>query len=120
MSVNWSWKAKSGEITGKGINGKEFTASIYEGNCPLIALYEFKEDGKDMYNMYLFFVDDSHAKKCLGLAKNADGKKENLYKDIAKIRIDSKHYHFKKIVKWFSEAFPNITIEIYTSEEEDK
>ena len=116
MAVTWSWEEKRGEITSKKSNGKNYVTSIYEGNCPLISLYEFKENGEDMYNMHMFFIDDSHAKRCLGLTKE----KDNLYPDVTKIKISREHRHFKKIVKWFSEAYPNITIEIYTENENEK
>lgn len=115
MAVQWLWKDKAGSVTFKGLDGTEYEATIYEGNCPFIALYEYKQDGRDMYDMLMFFVDTEHAKSCLGLKKGSD----NIYAgQLTKLRINRYHRHFKKIVKWFSEAFDNFTIEIFTETED--
>ena len=122
MSVNWLWKDKCGEIVveQKRPNGeppREFTLSLYEGNAWLIMLYEYKENGHDMYNMYSFFVDKTHAKKCLGLQKNGDGELVNIFddRDVFKIiRIDkTKCRNWKEIITTFIQAFDTLEIEIY-------
>lgn len=128
MSLNWNWKDKCGELTVvQERNGEahEFTLSLYEGNALLIMLYEYKdEEGADMYDMFSFFVDKTHAKKCLGLQKNGDGELINLFDEdwqkFTKIRLNkAKSRNFKDIIELFSKAFDNITIEIYTEEEGD-
>jgi len=121
MAVTWSWEENMGQIVGRApITNKKFTAQIFEGNCPLIALKEFKNNGEKEYQMYMFFVDDSHAKKCLGLTKMRDGKKENIYPEIKKLRLNKNKRDFKKIVQWFTEAYDDLTIEIYTENGNEK
>lgn len=128
MSLNWNWKNKCGElVVVQERNGEphEFTLSLYEGNALLIMLYEYKDkEGTDMYDMFSFFVDKTHAKKCLGLQKNGDGELINLFDEdwqkFTKIRLNkAKSRNFKDIVELFSKAFDNITIEIYTEEEKE-
>lgn len=125
MSINWLWKDKCGEATIKQLrkNGdesecKEFTVSLYEGNAFLIMLYEYTDDdGQEMYNMFSFFVDKTHAKKCLGLQKNGDGEFVNMFDDnwqkLTKLRINKAKCRYKDIVSMFAQAFDNLTIEIY-------
>lgn len=127
MSLNWLWKDKCGEIVfeqtrGTGENEKtfEYTLSLYEGNAFLIMIHEYKDDnGNDIYNMYSFFVDKTHAKKCLGLQKNSDGKLNNIFEggfDTFKVlRINkAKSRNYKDIISMFAQAFEKITIEVYT------
>ena len=128
MGLIWDWKNKCGEIIlEQKRNGetKEFTLSLYEGNAFLIMLYEYTNDeGVDMYDMFSFFVDKVHAKKCLGLQKGADGKLINIFDEdwqkFKKIRLNkAKSRNWKDIITLFAQAFNNIVIEIYT-EENDK
>lgn len=128
MSINWLWENKCGEATIKQLrkNGDEsawdeFTVSLYEGNAFLIMLYEYKDDeGQEMYNMFSFFVDKTHAKKCLGLQKNEDGEIVNMFDDnwqkLTKLRINKAKCRYKDIVSMFAQAFDNLTIEIYNEE----
>ena len=128
MALRWDWKEKVGEIDFEQTrDGKTntYTLSLYEGNALLIMLYEYNKDGKDMYDMWSFFVDKTHAKKCLGLQKNADGELVNFYDDgwnkITEIRLNkAKSRNFKDIIELFSKAFDNITIEIYTEKDKEK
>ena len=110
----WDWNRKSGEITFVQ-NGNEFTVNWYEGNGLMMAINEFKDDdGQEKYQTLWFFLDESHAKRCLGLAKGADGK-HNMFEDepITKITINrSNCRQWKKIMTLFSSAFENITIEL--------
>ena len=127
MALTWSWKEKRGQIfyrhnhydENDNVVMKECEANIYEGNAPLIALDEWKEGGEYWHAPYLFFCDDTHAKKCLGIISGNDGTKRNLYDKIYKIRISRKHRNFKKIVKWFMDAFDDIVIDIYDEKEEE-
>ena len=47
MSVNWNWDDKCGEVTVKQMHPKEsdreFTISLYNGNCMVVMLYEYKD-----------------------------------------------------------------------------
>lgn len=131
MALQWDWNKKIGELIvdlpceGKGYGKRnDFTINLYEGNALLIMLHEYKSDtGKDMYDMYMFFVDKTHAKKCLGLQKNGDGELVNILNDgwnnAKKLRINkAKSRNWKEIVTLFSQAFDNFIIEFYTEESE--
>lgn len=123
MALNWRWEDKCGEaIIRQTISGetKEYTKSLYEGNAFLIFISEWKENDKDMYSLYTFFADETHAKRCLGLAKNWNS--DNIFTGgvdtLTKIRINKKRSrNWKKIVTLFAQAFDNIDIEIYSDEE---
>ena len=87
MAVNWTWKEKLGTIHCERVikGGEEkitFDLQIYKGtNCWCVVVNEFKENGKELYNFWTFFNDIAHAKRCLGISKSWDGKKENIFKD---------------------------------------
>lgn len=132
MALRWDWDEKCGEITfvqkWKNENGewipKEFTVNLYEGNAFMIMLYEWTDEktGDEKYNMYSFFVDEDHAKRCLGLKKNGDGELNNIFEGgldtFTKIRINkAKSRNWKKIVPMFAQAFNNMVIEVYTEGE---
>lgn len=67
--LTWSWKNKVGYLL---VDNAWTEINLYEGNAPFIAISEWKQDGKDMYSPYTFFCDETHAKRCLGLAKGYD------------------------------------------------
>lgn len=121
MSVNWNWNDKCGEITlvqsHTGEEDKEFTVSLYNGNCFLVMLYEYEENGEEMYNFFGFFSDKDHAKNCLGLNKKG-GYDSNIYntpyQKITKIKISKKCRYFKDVVALFAQAFDSIVIEVCT------
>lgn len=128
MALYWSWKTKCGEATFRRelSNGetREFTVNLYEGNAFLIFIYEYKEDGRDVYNVQGFFVDKDHMKRCLGIdKKDKESYGHNIYDKpndkLVSIRLNkTKMSHFKDIITAFTTAFDNINIEIYTEEEE--
>ena len=129
MALNWLWNEKCGEIVCEQTrNGetKEFTLSLYEGNAFLIMLYEYTNDeGVDMYDMFSFFVDKVHAKKCLGLQKGADGELINIFDEdwqkFKKIRLNkAKCRNWKDIITLFAQAFNDITIEICTEKDKEE
>lgn len=123
MALNWSWKEKCGEaVLKQTLNDteKEFTLHLYQGNAYLIFVNEWEEDGKDMYDVWSFWVDKDHAKNCLGISK---GDYHNIYTDgwqtITKFRLNKdKMNHFADIVSMIAKAFDNIDIEIYTEKGE--
>lgn len=131
MSLNWDWKDKIGELTIKQKqteNGKDtwnrYKISLYEGNALLIMLYEFKtDDGKEMWDMWSFWSDKTHAKRMLGLDKRwKDTYGKNTYvknwQTVTRIRINkAKSRNWKEIVALMSEAFDDIQIELYTKED---
>lgn len=115
MAVTWNWSEKIGTID--IFNYDEVrTYQLYKGNCFLIMLWEYEEDGKDMWQMHGFFADKEHAKNCFGLSKGYD---ENIYntkyEQIRKIRINKAKYRYTKdLVDMLIKAFDNISIEIYS------
>ena len=119
MALTWRWKEKRGQIIGRDNDGKIFSANIYEGNAPLIALSEWDEGEDHYYAPYLFFVDDEHAKKCLGLKKNTDGEKRNLYPEIEEVRLSKNHSHYKEIMMWFDKAYDNIVLATIKEDEDN-
>ena len=123
MAIQWRWDEKCGEAIIQQMIGeetKEFTKTLYTGNCYLIFLNEWKEDGVDKYSLHSFWADKAHMKICLGL----DKRKEyagNMYNDglnkLVKIRLNKKKCrHLKDIVAALVQAFDNIEIEIYSEE----
>lgn len=90
MSLNWSWSHKMGEIvveqshsnpdveSGKDV--LKFKVNLYHANCLCAGIYEYKdsESAKTLYQVYVFFLDADHMKRCLGLTKSTtnlfDGK----------------------------------------------
>ena len=116
--LQWNWDNKVGEVEIFN-HDKVVTYKLYEGNAFLIMLYEYEEDGKDMYSMHNFFADETHAKRMLGLDKKWKETYGNNCFDqpnykMKKIRINKKEYtHTKKLVSMLADAFDDITIEIY-------
>ena len=117
MSVNWSWKDKMGEVVWVNKNNPEdkFSWNIYHANCLGCMLYEWQEDGKDMYKFITYFNDVHHMKRMLGLESfksYGDGPtiKEDwfgeLYVDyvIDYIKIDPSYIYADKYIKYFSLA----------------
>lgn len=124
MALTWNWNKKVGELfTEQTIGGetRQFVHPLYNGNALLIMTNEWEEDGVEKYGMYNFWVDEHHMKACLGLIKNADGVKRNIYKDgwdkWTKIRLSKSCRDLNKIVKALVAGFDSIIIEIYTEEE---
>jgi hypothetical protein len=122
MSLNWEWSGKVGEMTVVEMHPdepeREFKFDLYNGNACLIMIYEFEENGQEMYNVSGFFVDKAHMKNCLGLNKKG-GYTSNIYetpyRKVTRLRLNkSKCRDFKDIVAAFAQAFSNITIEIYS------
>lgn len=120
MSVNWNWNDKCGEfvleqtVDAEGTK-KDFTISIYNGNCMAVFLHEFEEDGVEKYNFFGFLSDIAHAKSCLGLAKGTSNIWDDGWQTIKSIRLNKKKCrYFKDLVTMFAQAFDNITIEVYS------
>lgn len=108
MALHWDFKKKIGMIT---IKGKEF--NLYEGNAFLIMLHEYEENGEQWWQMYSFWVDKEHARRCLGLAKGT----QNIHEGIEKIRLNKKvSRNYKDIISLLVKAFDSITIEIYSED----
>lgn len=129
MAVTWRWEDKCGElIVHQEYNDKDFTINLYQGNCLLIFVNEWKEGDKDMYNCWAFFDDKDHMNICLGLKKRYDGTYENILDTgisvVKKLRLNKAKFNdkyekknFVNIVSAFAQAFDNLEIEIYNEEE---
>lgn len=128
MALNWYWKDKCGELTFsqnyKGEEYKEFTVDLYQGNAYLIAINTYKDPrtGNDMYNLWTFWADKEHMKRCLGTAKGKEY--SNLYNDdgcrFIKIRLNkAKNHYWKQIITELATAFDDLTIELYSEKEND-
>jgi hypothetical protein len=112
MPVNWDWKAVKGKITWIGYNGKTYNVKLYQANCLGALIYEFKENGQDMYRFMGFWNDLNHLKRCLGLAKNYDNIKENVYDGvIKKIKLNTYYKDSTKIAELF--ALAGHKVELY-------
>ncbi len=126
MSINWLWSEKCGEATIEwdiDNEPKQKQVSLYEGNCFMIFINEWREDDADKYSLWTFWADETHMKRCLGLDKKWDSYGDNMYENgmsrIVGIRINkAKSRNYKKIVSAVAQAFDNIKIEVYTEKEE--
>lgn len=111
MSLNWKWSDKCGHLTISQrideTNERELTYTLYQGNAYLIALHEFKQDNKDMYEMGWFFCDKQHMNRCLGLVKDSenifDNGRTTLKELVLKQEMNS---YSQQIAKAFRKAFP--------------
>ena len=116
MALNWNWSDKVGTVTFES-NGKEFTENLYEGNAYLIEIYEYEENGKDMYQLQGFFADKEHAERCLGIKKGYETYGNNMYEQDKfrwkTVRLSKKYRHLKELTGMLIKAFNNITIEVY-------
>lgn len=120
MALRWNWDEKCGEATlVQMIDGeqREFTLSLYTGNCYLIFIRLFEEDGKTKYSLNTFFADKDHMNRCLGIGKYKD--RNNIldegWSKITKFRINKKKMtYWKQIVPALIQAFDHIDMEFYT------
>jgi len=120
MALYWEWKDKVGEAVFLNMQtNKEYTISLYKGNAFLIFINEYKETDENgeehnMYNLFSFFCDEEHGKRCLGLVKNTDNMFNDEYCRLTKIRINKDKYPYtKKLVSMLIKAFDEITIELF-------
>lgn len=116
MALTWNWTDKVGTATYKfnfrGEQG-EHQLSLYNGNALLIMLHEYEQDGNSMYDMFGFFVDKDHCKRCLGLVKDSKNIWETEQGTITEITLSkSKCKNFDYLVKAFAHAFKSIQINI--------
>ena len=123
MSVNvYNFNEKSG-VANVEKYGRKYTLNLYalgQSNCFIAAIYEYQtEDGTTMYD-YCWHIDDElQAKKCFGLAKNRNGKIENVFADEIKgiTLYRNRCKQWQKIRSIFRQAFgPDFPIEIRMEE----
>lgn len=108
MAIEWEWSEKCGEATFRRETGFTYTSNLYVGNCFLIMINEWKEDGKDKYALNSFFVDSQHMERCL---KNGIFTE---YDKLVSITINkAKCRNYKKIVALLAEYMDDIDISVY-------
>lgn len=116
MGLNWLWSMKCGEVKAVNHNGKEYKLSLYQGNAEMIFVYEYEEDGRNMYTVSSFWSDAEHAKRCLGINKNADKENRNIHDNIKEWTFyKDKMRDMSKIIGWLVKAFDEVTIHIEKS-----
>ncbi|MBR2312004.1 MAG: hypothetical protein IKA46_01780 [Clostridia bacterium] len=72
MAINWNWKDKIGELAIKQ-GDKHFTINVYKCNGLAIFIHEFTNDeGVEQYNVYNFFCDKEHFRRCAKSFNYAD------------------------------------------------
>lgn len=119
MALQWQWDNRCGEAVFVDTqSGKETAVNIYEGNAFMIFLREWKEGEDNMYSMYSFFVDEDHAKSCLGLTKDNSNIFNDGFTRLRTLRLNKNRCrNINKIVKLFIKAnFDRLTIEFYSDE----
>ena len=92
---------------------------LFEGNGFLAGILVPDEHDRSKDQLHLMFVSEEHARICMGLKKNYDGKKECIYEPgfFRKLTLyRNKCREFKKIVAIFAEAIAPLTIEIKEEE----
>lgn len=121
MALTWQWNEKCGEaVIRQGT--QEFTVDLFKGNAFLIFIYHYTdEEGKAMYQLYSFWADKQHMKNCLGLNRK-EGYGGNMFDEdgckLKTIRINKARYPYTKdLVQAISQAFDDISIELYKEEE---
>lgn len=111
MAITWDFKDKCGEATFKREDGCTYNVNLYVGNCFLIMINEFVEDGVEKYALESFFADEEHMKRCL---------EDNIfsgYSTLTSISINkAKCRNYKKIVALLAE-YMDIDISVYTDGE---
>lgn len=127
MAIQWRWDEKCREATFrreiKDGEVKTVTANLYEGNAYLIFIYEWTEGETEHYNLWGFFADKDHMKRCLGIDKKdketyGHNMYDKSYDKLVKVRLNkSKSRHYKDIIQALVQAFDDIEIEVYTEKE---
>lgn len=117
MALHWDFNNKIGKVHGNKY-GRDYTFYLYNGNAMLIAVNEFEDNGKEMYNVAWWLDDENHARLMLGLKKpRFGGEQYNRLEDdgIKRIELAKNCRDLRKIRKLFAEAMPNV--ELVTVEE---
>ena len=114
MSVDWNWKDKIGTVECKQ-DDQEYTLNVYLANCLCVLVYECEKDGKRYYEYGGHFNDLQHLKVCIGLSKNWQGKKENIYKNLwVKWKLNTFYKNIFSIAKTLTQA--GFAVELFYKE----
>lgn len=123
--INWLWKNKIGSIAFTAeYNGQKIktTYQMYRGsNCLCVLLYEYQENGKNMYSLFNYWDDFNHLKKYLGLDKRSSSQ-TNYYDKASHLQLNSRFTESLKIATLFMKACPKIDVHLSYEEmkEEDE
>lgn len=122
MALTWDWNGKCGELVlqQKNDSGEwsSYTLNLYQGNACLIMLHEYTDtnDGKEKYELFGFFADKDHMRRCLGLTKGDYNMYHSEWQTFTTLTLDkAKNRYWKDIVSAFAQAFDTISIELYDS-----
>ena len=113
--LRWDWNRKQGVFEYDGR-----IADLYDANCLFMGLYREKKNEDGTYSYYgfpLFFDDDVHARRVLGLVKGYDDIFEGLDVKLTLYRKNWDKAELRKIVSLFAQRSGNTTIEIREEEE---
>lgn len=92
---------------------KTYTRNIYAANCLFAVISEWydSEKAQDMYSVHYFINDTDHLKRCLGLKKNSDGEKFDMYADcFVSMRLNTFFKESVTIAKLFARAGHEVTL----------
>ena len=112
MAITYDYKDKCGTATFESsYDGKTETyeVSLYTGNCFLIMVREFTENGNNMEQLHSFFVSEEHLIRCL-----EDDIFSNGIEKLVGIRINmAKCRNWDKISVILGKYVDGIKIELY-------
>lgn len=95
-------------------------ADIIEGNCLIVMAYRKTEEPPKSWDEYwcppLFFNDEVHMKRCLGLVKGYDDIFEGLDLKLTLYRSKWDKAELRKVLNAFAQRKGNTTIEIREEE----
>lgn len=107
-----NYKKVMGQITIEQ-NETKYHIDINKCNAFCAFTYVTLEEKGKCKNLYLFFADETHAQRCLGI-KAFNRKKENICKDIKSAKLNIFYPEMKKLATYFAKA--NIKVQIYYKE----
>ena len=81
MAITWDWNTKIGTIEERYEDGSSYVYSCYGGgNCPMVTLAEWEQDGKEWHSLHGFIGDKQHLENCL---------KDDLYRNVVSVTLYS-------------------------------
>lgn len=113
MAIQWKWDEKCGTATFTqklGDETKKYDLNLYVGNCFLIMISEWEENGRGKYSIGPFFLDAKHMESCMKNSNIFDKGWERM----TAIRINkAKCRNCKKIVNLLKKYMNDLEITIY-------
>lgn len=88
-------------------DGKEFKIYIYGANALCAFIYEYEKEGKTMAQLWNFFGDITHMRRCLGLVK---GYNATIHpSEVKNLRLNMAYEECPKMLKVFVKAGFEVT-----------